>query len=245
VIRCAPGTSLPVLRTIALEKSRGDIIIVTEDHCIPRPGWLEAVLRAFRDHGEAGAVVAVGGPVVNLVADRALDQATFLCEYAAFMPPLAEGIVCDLPGMNVAYRREALERLPRDLLESGFWETVAHPVLRANRGQFQLCNAMVMGHAKRFSPRLFLGQRFLYSRYYAGRRFPRDAILSRLATALATPLLPALLSWRLLTAVAARGVPSALVWSALPWLLLFYCVWAAGEAVGYVAGGGDALVRIE
>ena len=69
--------------------------------------------------------------------------------------------------------------------------------------------------------------------------------MTRLAAALATPLLPALLSWRLLTAVMARGVPSALVLPALPWLLLFYCVWAAGEAVGYMAGGGDALARIE
>ena len=64
-------------------------------------------------------VVAVGGSVVNGVTDTSLDWATYLCEYSFFSPPVAEGESAILPGMNVAYRRSALESVPRELLTSG------------------------------------------------------------------------------------------------------------------------------
>ena len=40
IFRCSAGTSLPELRTLALERARGDYIVIAEDHCVlRRTGW--------------------------------------------------------------------------------------------------------------------------------------------------------------------------------------------------------------
>ena len=109
------------MRTLAFEASTAPIVAVTEDHCVPAPGWARTLKTAFDEGGPE--LVAVGGTVVNGVTDRGLDWATYLCEYSFFSPPVVEGDSAVLPGMNVAYRRSALEGVPRDLLTSGFWET--------------------------------------------------------------------------------------------------------------------------
>ena len=42
VLPCAVGTSLPELRTLAFESSRGESVVITEDHCVPPKNWLRA-----------------------------------------------------------------------------------------------------------------------------------------------------------------------------------------------------------
>lgn len=240
VIPCHPGMSLPTMRTLAFEASSAPIVAVTEDHCVPSAGWLGEVLSAMED----STVAAVGGCVVNGVTDTPLDWATFLCEYSAFSPPVAEGNTSALPGMNVAYRRTALAGMDRRRLTEGFWETTVHPVLAADGAKFLSRNSMVMNHCKKFSFGLFAEQRFLYSRYYASLRFPQHRIFHRLASALASVLLPTLLLWRMQKAAAAKGLSREFL-SASPILFAFVLIWSFGEGVGYLLGDGDSLAKIE
>ena len=72
--------------------------------------------------------MAVGGAIENGVCDTALDWVTFLCEYSAFVPPIASGPARG-PGMNVAYRRSAITELGHATLIRGFWEQTVHPLL--------------------------------------------------------------------------------------------------------------------
>ena len=53
------NTSLPTLRTIALEHASGKYIIVTEDHCVPSTDWLESIFQAFE--AAPDDTMAVGG----------------------------------------------------------------------------------------------------------------------------------------------------------------------------------------
>lgn len=242
LIPCPPDMTLPEMRTRAFEASSGDIVGVTEDHCVPGPGWVATVTRAFADGPPS--LAAVGGSVVNGVTDSGLDWATFLCEYSFFSPPVAEGRGDVLPGMNVAYRRSLLEAAPRQKLTSGFWETTLHPDLLAAGGEFKSLNSLPMYHKKRFSWRLFAAQRFVYSRYYAGTRFRDAGLAKRAAAAAASLLLPPILLWRMVKAVRAKGLERELR-SALPWLAMLVVIWAVGESVGALLGPGDALARIE
>ena len=242
LIDCPAEMSLPEMRTLAFEASTAPIVAVTEDHCVPAPGWAKTVMRAFDQAGPD--LVAVGGSVVNGVTDRGLDWATYLCEYSFFSPPVAEGESAILPGMNVAYRRSALESVPRDLLTSGFWETTVHPVLLGKGGRFLSLNELVMLHKKRFSWGLFASQRFIYSRYYAGRRFGGAALPKRAAASLASLALPPLLLARAVQAARRKGLGREM-WRAAPHLLAFYCIWAVGESVGALRGPGKALAMIE
>jgi len=234
--------SLPEMRTLAFEASTAPIIAVTEDHCVPTPGWAKTITTAF-DNGEP-ELVAVGGSVVNGVTDTGLDWATYLCEYSFFSPPVAEGESAVIPGMNVAYRRAALEGVPRDLLTSGFWETTVHPLLLERGGRFLSLNDLVMLHKKRFSWGLFASQRFIYSRYYAGCRFGGASFAKRAAASLASLALPPLLIARAVPAARRKGLGREML-RASPHLLAFYVIWAVGESVGALRGSGKALAMIE
>lgn len=242
LIACPPETSLPELRTLAFEASTAPIVAVTEDHCVPAPGWGRLITNAFQLGGDD--LVAVGGSVVNGVTDTGLDWATFLCEYAFFSPPIAQGPIDVLPGMNVAYRRSALERLPRHFLTNGFWETTVHPILLQAGHRFLSLNELVMLHKKRFSWGLFARQRFIYSRYYAGLRFGKSAPVKRAAASVAALALPPLLLGRAVQAARRKRLGSEL-WHALPHLMGFYLIWALGESVGAMRGPGEALRMIE
>lgn len=242
LIPCDPDISLPEMRTRAYEASSGEIVAVTEDHCVPSPGWVGKIQRAFAN--APPSLSAVGGSVVNGVTDTGLDWATFLCEYSFFSPPVVEGRTDILPGMNIAYRRSVLDAAPRQRLSEGFWETTLHSHLLANGGKFRSLNELIMFHKKRFSWRLFASQRFVYSRYYAGCRLRYATRTKRVMMAGASLLLPPILLWRMVTSARRKGLNRELR-SAFPWLAMLVVIWAAGESVGALLGPGDALARIE
>lgn len=242
LLPCEAGLSLPRMRAQALAVAQGSLILVTEDHCVPPRSWLLDFHQIAQDQPDA-AVIA--GCVENGVTERALDWATFLCEYAAFSPPIAEGYGGALAGMNVMYRRRALADCPPELLTKGFWETTLHPWLAARGEKLLASNRIRIFHCKRFSWRLFAAQRYVYSRYYAGIRFPRERRLLRWTAALATPVLPVLLTWRLFRAAQQKPSLARHAQRALPYLFGFFVIWAVGEAVGYLRGPANALEAIE
>jgi hypothetical protein len=241
LVSCSPDETLPAMRALALSRSRASIVAVTEDHCVPCKGWLGQIIDAFAaDPG----LTAVGGPVQNGVFDTGFDWATFLCEYSFFSPPVDEGRAVILPGMNVAYRRDALAAVPASALTDGFWETTVHQRLLDAGGRFRSRNRMVMYHCKRFSAGLFLRQRFVYSRYYAGLRFPGRQTAKRAAAAVASLALPPILLGRIIRSCLAKDLRGPLL-QALPALLPIVCVWSVGESWGYIRGPGRALAEIE
>ena len=242
LLACAPDASLPEMRAQALSASHGKLILVTEDHCVPPLSWLRDFRAVDYEHPEAAAIA---GCVENGVTGRALDWATYLCEYAAFAPPIDEGPGASLAGMNVLYKRSVLEDFPPETLTRGFWETTVHPVL-AQQGKLLLAtNRIRILHCKKFSFRLFAAQRFAYSRYYAGIRFPRERRLVRWVAALATPVLPALLTFRLVRAARRKASIAGPTMRAVPYLFAFFVIWACGEIVGYLSGPGESLRAIE
>ncbi|VAW53770.1 hypothetical protein MNBD_GAMMA05-1260 [hydrothermal vent metagenome] len=240
---CPTYTSLPELRTKALDVAKGDYVVVTEDHCVPSNNWLASMAQAFQDASDE--TVAVGGCVENGVCDTALDWATFLCEYSYFLDPIEEGESTVLAGMNVAYRRSILVGINRDLLTRGFWETTVHPVLLEKGFKLYSSNRIKLYHSKKFSLALFLRQRFIYSRYYAGSRFQKRDWGKRVMMCGVTLALPVLLMFRHRQQIKAKGRLANESKRAIPYLMLFYTVWALGEMVGYLFGSGESLDHIE
>jgi cellulose synthase/poly-beta-1,6-N-acetylglucosamine synthase-like glycosyltransferase len=239
---CEPDRTLPQMHVHALMAARGPIVAITEDHCVPAPTWIGALLNVFSRYPQ---VLAVGGSVTNGEARSAFHWATFLCEYARFLPPVAEGPSTCLPGMNIAYRRATLNRVPPAVLSSGFWETTVHPLLAQTPAAMRSTNAVTTSHRKAFSARLFLSQRFAYSRYFAGRRFADRSWIAKLGFAAASIALPALLLLRVCWTMRVKRVGPAIMFASFPYLVLFCLIWAVGELVGTLRGQGDALCRIE
>lgn len=242
-IACKSSDTLPYLRARALEHATGQYIVVIEDHNVPSQNWLQNFKEAYAK--AAGNTAAVGGCVENGVCDTSLDWATFFCEYSFFIQPVEEGESKVLPGMNIAYKKEIIKGIERDALINGFWETTVHPLLLERGHKFYSTNQIKIYHSKKFSFWLFARQRFVYSRYYAGLRFPKEQLGKRIVACFATLLLPPLLVYRSLKQIKLKKRLWPEFKKALPLLLLFYVVWAYGEMVGYMFGGKNALVEIE
>jgi hypothetical protein len=79
------GRNLLELRQIAVEHARGVVVAFGEDHAVPGPGWLDAILRAHREHPHAAMVV---GCLVNATDATVAGRANFLAFAAPFSPPM-------------------------------------------------------------------------------------------------------------------------------------------------------------
>jgi hypothetical protein len=233
------GVTIPQLRALAIRQARGELIGVTEDHCMAPPGWLGAMVRA---HAAGHAIV--GGPIENAATGRLIDWAVFFCEYSAFEPPLEAGPGA-VPGNNTTYAR-ALLPIIDDLLDLGVWEEEFNSRLAAHGYATYLDPSAAMMHKKSFGAAEFVAQRYYYARSYAGMRLRDGVLLQRLmyagfAATLLAPLLIQRIVWNVWTK---RRHRRELILS-LPLLMTFVAAWALGEVVGYLTGPGDSLSRVE
>jgi glycosyltransferase involved in cell wall biosynthesis len=230
--------SIPALRAIGIERAKGQMVAILEDHCIAQPGWLRAIEQAY----EAGHR-AIGGPVENDCGDRVVDWAAFYCEYAPFCGPAPRGIVAEIPGNNAAFDRRLFEQLQPEL-QAEVWEPFWLARLRQRRVVFHSVPEMAVLHRISFRYGNFLTQRYHYSRSFAGMRLSGAPWWKRAAYAGATVLLPGLLLGRLtVTVVRKRRHWKRFVYC-LPVLMTFLASWAVGEGVGALLGPGRSSQRV-
>src|SRR5713226_10777479 len=240
LIRFAERKTIPELRAIGMKNARGDIIVITEDHCLAEPHWYERMLAAHQEH-----YGAIGGAVENDVSiKRVVDWAVYFCEYSKYLNPVPAGEVADIPGNNTSYRREFLDYLG-GALETGLWENFLNAKLQEHGVKLFSDPSIVVYHRKCFGFRYFLSQRYHYARSFAGMRTKGASLWRRLVFAAFSPLLPALLigriGWRVLTKRRHLGR----FFQALPFLAVFTLSWAVGEFVGYLFGAGESLMKVE
>jgi hypothetical protein len=158
------------------------------------------------------------------------------------MDPLPPGPAQSLPGMNVSYDRRALAAMG-PLLAEGRWETWLHPHLEREGFAFHVEPGMVLDHDKDFGVREFASQRWHYARSHAGMRNP-ELGARRVVYAVGSPLIAPLMLWRITRNVRAKPRHRLRFGAASPLVLVYLLVWAAGEAVGYVLGGGRSLLKV-
>jgi len=227
--------SVPILRAAGILAAQGEIIAITEDHCIPPPNWYESVVLAHANYPGS----AIGGSVDNGATKRILDWAVFFCEYSNFISPVPQGVVHDLPGPNVSYKRSGLIALA-DLIKHGYWETFVHSYLESQGQQLWSDPSIPMNHKKHFTLVDFLTERYHYSRAFAGKRNQSISRSHRLFYFLLSPLLPPLLLVRISRRILSKKRHLGVFVLSLPYLLLFMSVWAIGECVGYAIGPGES-----
>jgi len=230
--------TIPELQAIAMKSAEGEIIAITEDHCVAEPHWCERILAAHQIHHGA-----IGGAVENARVDSILDWAEFLCEYHAFTSPVSAGEVKGIPGNNCSYRREFLVYFT-DLLEDGFWEAFLHQRLVENGVKFYCDPSIIVFHNMSFSFGKFLSQRYHYSRSYAAMRVRGTSLLRRVAYAGFCPLLPILVLGRVGARIWRRRRLRWKLQQTLPLLIIFSLAWAWGEFWGYLLGAGDSLRKV-
>jgi glycosyltransferase involved in cell wall biosynthesis len=240
VIHRPERETIPALRRTGADAAQGDIVAIIEEHCVAAPDWLERAREAF---DTSGCGVA-GGPVLDYSYKRLRDWVVYFCEYNNYLPPWRDGEPHELGSANIAYSRALLLKY-RELLSDGYWEAVLHPRLAADGIRFHAAPAMAVHHRGPFDFGYYLGQRYLFSRAFAGARSRQMPFTRKLAYLVASPLLPILLWMRMARRVLSKRCHVGKFAQALPLFVPVLIIYVAGEFVGYLAGPGDALLKVE
>jgi hypothetical protein len=220
------------LRTIGLKAARGRYVALTEDHATLAPRWCQTLVELLEQHPELGAV----GGALECGSNRLLNRAIYYCDFGRYQNPLPEGPAAFVSDSNVVYRRQALEEI-RSVWESGFHEFPVHRAL-VKHGRPIWLTPRITAWQNRGEQTLgaALKERYVWGRAFAGIRFDGRSMVRRLIFASLSPVLPFVLTFRLLRRSLSGGRRLAAFLPALPHVALLTSVWASGEFVGYVTG---------
>lgn len=97
--------NLAASRNVGLPHCTGDIIAMTDDDAEVFPDWVAQMKRAHAEHPEAGAI---GGPVIGADRDSFLSRVADRVTFPNFS---AARSVRTLPGVNVSYKRAAVQQV--------------------------------------------------------------------------------------------------------------------------------------
>ncbi|HEV8449261.1 MAG TPA: glycosyltransferase family A protein [Gemmatimonadaceae bacterium] len=223
-----PGASVFELRARAVERARGEIIALTEDHCLVGRDWCEQILNVFARHPNA---MGVTGPVLNGSTDRRIDQANFLHSFASCIPPVSK-TQCSRcpPPANVAFRRAAIGPGP---IPAGHIELELGPQL-FGQGLFHVHDGITVTHVQSHGFWLTLRAHFDNGRSTTGLH----------PVSLTRRQLPWNLLRGSLRAMSPEARATRAVRESLPLMFLLSCCHAAGEVAGIVAGPGRSPARL-
>jgi GT2 family glycosyltransferase len=226
VLFAPPGTLVPVLWAEGFRVSSGGVVAFTTGHCVVGPAWARSLLEAI-DQGAAGAG---GALALNGDDSGPVDWAVYFLRYSAFMPPQPAGDIDEIPGDNAAYARVVLERHAESLAD-GFWEVDFHRRVHADGEHLVMVPEATATFGRSFSFRTILRHRFLHGRHYGWYR-AQYGLAPGWRGILAGPLVPLVLTARILRRVAERPMEWRRALASLPILLPLAGSWALGEMTG-------------
>jgi hypothetical protein len=227
-----PGALVPVLWRDGIDAASGRIVALTISPMRPTREWVGSTL-AEHEHRDV-----VAGAIEPDFGLRTADWAEYFCRYAPHMLPFDAHETLDLPGDNATYKRTLLVRA-QDSFRDGFWEPDVHRRLHAEGVRLWKSPRLIVRQARSGGIGSFTRQRLAHGRAHGRQRGARFSRPRNLAGVLGAPLVPPLLTSRVLRETQRRRRLRGRALQSLPLILWFNAAWAAGEAAGHL----DALRR--
>jgi glycosyltransferase involved in cell wall biosynthesis len=228
LVRCYHGKLIPELWEVGIHCSRGDIVALTSAHCVPAKNWIDEISLAHHN-----PYAGIGGAIENDPRGGWVSWAIYFCRYSSYMLPFSARVVHDFAADNASYKRSALDAC-RSAMREGFWETFIHAEMTKAGAKLFLMPAIVVYHRQSFSFAGFMRQRFRHGRRFGSERVRHLSFSHRMALIVISPLIPALLFFRITRRVMTRKRHFARYFLVTPILALFLLSWSAGELTGYV-----------
>lgn len=222
----------PLARARGIAAASAPIVLFAETHSYPRPGYVEALVRA---HESPWAVV--GPSIENANPESTLSWANILLDYGRWLATSERGVIDDVPGHNAAYKRDALLQFGDDLPRQLRADSIMHAELRRRGYELYLEPAAKIEHLNVSRLRWSAKERFFSSRQFAGVRARDWPVLRRLLYIGGAPLIPVVRLKRII-GFARRPANAPSLLRLLPALSFVLLISAAGELVGYAFGPG-------
>jgi hypothetical protein len=223
-----PGALVPELWREGIDRSRGRVVALTISQMIPAEDWLASIERTHQDHDAVGGAIDPAAEGLRLV-----DWAEYFCRYARDMRPFRPSDDVDLAGDNVAFKRDLLER-HHEQLRTGYWEPVLHPALRKDGVVLWHTPEVVVRQGRSAGFGAFAHQRLEHGRRYGHQRGEHFTAGRNVVGALASPVVPFLMTARALRRVMSKGRYRRQAFLSLPIIFAFNAVWAYAEARGHI-----------
>lgn len=228
-----PLADLPGTRAALARACAGPVVLPTETHCLPDPGWAAALVRAHA----AGAAAA--GPLVHNANPRSpWSAAQFAMHFGTFAPGAAARAT-STPRHNTSFRRDVLAGLDAELPALYADEAALHERIRARGGRIVLAPEAQVWHVNASCARAALRHAWLGGRIYGAARSRGWGRGRRLAYALAWPLIALRRLPREVPAERWDGGRDPAGLAALTALLAQHSL---GEGAGALTGTGRATV---
>lgn len=216
-------------RAAGLRVSRGRIVAMTEDHAVPASDWISCILEAHEQH-----FLAIGGAVMN-GSMTPLNSAIYFCDFGRYGLPFESGRAAYVSDVNVAYKREALEKT-RDRWWTDYHETTVHWALQRQGFDLFLDNRPVVTQKR---PAIGLvdafSERTQWGRVFAETRTTTVSGGRRVVFALGSILLPPIMFARVFMHMRRQRLPISRILRIVPYALVLLVGWALGELRGYTA----------
>jgi hypothetical protein len=223
-----PGASVFELRARAAAQARGDIIAMTEDHCLVGADWCARIVDVFQQHPDADVV---SGPVLNGSMDKLMDWANFLQTFGPFFPPVNRDQDDRCPPVaNVAFRRSVVGSGP---IATGWIELELNPRLFAD-GRCHLDDGLTVTHVQSHGFWRTMLSHFDNGRSTTGLRTQPWSNVQA----------PWKRFWRALGAMGGIKKLTPGVRASVPLMFVLSCCQSAGEAAGVLAGPGRSPSRL-
>jgi len=238
VVAGSVGLTFGRLRAEAVRVAGAPLVAFLEEHCMARPGWLEALVRAHRHGWKAiGPEIRNGNP--QSWVSRALAQAF----WRSWLHPAVSGEIDLLPGHNSAYDRELLLTLGSELDDLMQVDLVLQRRLQQMGHRLYLEAEASVEHLNETTLGAAFGSYFHWNRLFGAARAaqPDWPASRRVVWALASPLVPWIRLARWIREVATGHRRRFLMSLGLvPMLLLLHSVAALGHALGLLCGAGGS-----
>ncbi len=233
-----PGASIFALRSIAMQRTRGDIVAVTEDHCRLPPGWCGELLESHRRHPEAAVI---SGSVENGSTDALIDWANFFIAHAPMMGPVKNGESKSVSLAGAAFKRNAL---PQQIPMHGVMEMLYIQELSRRGGKLFNSSKISLDHVQSYGFWRTFAIHYHNGRSIAGFRRLKMGPWQLLMRIGSCAILPLFLLYRSGYGVIRkrRFVPQLLL--SFPFMAALATCHAAGELTGYLAGAGSSPTRL-
>jgi glycosyltransferase involved in cell wall biosynthesis len=227
--------SLPELLGVGIMKAQGRLVAITEGHCTFARDWAAAAIAA---HTETDCLV-IGGVVEPGEELRALDLALYFCDYGQFLLPVTPGSTNDLAGNNVIFKQEVLQQ-GDDFAKTGFWKTFFCHQLEAQGQTFIALDRLLVYYHRCISLNQLLRRRYIHGRCFGAMRAQRCSSTQRVLYTLTGPLLPGLLTYKLIRKVWYKARYRRKFLFVLPFSFFILLFWSIGEWTGNLFGAGQS-----
>jgi len=235
IVEIGPMPALTAARAAGIAAASAPVVVLTEDHCFPVPGWAEALVRAHQ-----GPWAAVGPVFEQPIQQEVFARTSCLMQYVPWTDPARTGEVDDLPGHNSSYKRSVLLEYGDRLSVMLAAESVLHWDLRRRGHRLWLEPEARVHHVYMTSPAASFTETFYIARGFSATRARGWSVPRRIAFAAASPLVPLVRLSRLIPRAFELGWGSGLP-AILTALVPQLAVSAAGELAGCALGIGKAV----